>query len=121
MADYLANVLSLDLAGNIAISDTAANIASGIDTLNTDTHVSSITLLGSANLDLDVAQALNEYGAAGFLAEPDYTLTAASTPNSANFNQQWALQNTGQNGGTDRFDRCFRGDENARRALCADR
>ncbi|HTU91958.1 MAG TPA: S8 family serine peptidase, partial [Gemmataceae bacterium] len=57
-------------------------------------------------VDLDpgmtVAQALAEYQAEkGVLAaEPDYELSVASVPNDPLFSQQWALNNTGQTGGT---------------------
>jgi serine protease len=72
------------------------------------------TTLGSAlplatgyyQVDLDkgmtVDKALAEYRAEkGVLdAEPDYELTVATVPNNPLFSQQWALNNTGQNGGT---------------------
>ena len=51
-----------------------------------------------------VAQALAAYSASPSVlsAQEDYTLSAAGAPSSSNTNfaQQWALQNTGQNGGT---------------------
>jgi subtilisin family serine protease len=50
---------------------------------------------------VSVPQALAQYSAAGVVsAEPDYILSDSAAPNTPNFNQQWALQNTGQNGGT---------------------
>lgn len=49
-----------------------------------------------------VAQAISAYQAEkGVLsAQPDYQLKVASVPNDPLFNQQWNLNNTGQNGGT---------------------
>lgn len=49
-----------------------------------------------------VSQALAEYRASSGVvdAEPDYELTDSSYPNNPMFNQQSALLNTGQNGGT---------------------
>lgn len=56
------------------------------------------------NLDpgMSVAKALSAYQAEkGVLnAEPDYELSVSSVPNDPLFNQQWALNNTGQSGGT---------------------
>jgi subtilisin family serine protease/subtilisin-like proprotein convertase family protein len=51
---------------------------------------------------VSVQQALAAYRANPnvSVAEPDYTLTAQATPNDPGFGQQWALQNTGQGGGT---------------------
>jgi subtilisin family serine protease/subtilisin-like proprotein convertase family protein len=56
------------------------------------------------NLDkgMTVDKALAEYKAEkGVLsAEPDYKLTVSTVPNDPLLSQQWALNNTGQNGGT---------------------
>jgi subtilisin family serine protease/subtilisin-like proprotein convertase family protein len=51
---------------------------------------------------MTVAKALAEYKAEkGVLsAEPDYQLTVSSVPNDPLLSQQWALNNTGQGGGT---------------------
>src|SRR5262249_42643135 len=51
---------------------------------------------------VSVTQALAAYSASGNVAsaEPDYLLSASAIPNDPSFNQQWALRNTGQNGGT---------------------
>ncbi len=63
-----------------------------------------VTGLYEVNLSsgVTVNQALAAYLAspAVVTAEPDYSMAVQGTPNSANFNQQWALNNTGQNGGT---------------------
>jgi subtilisin family serine protease/subtilisin-like proprotein convertase family protein len=49
-----------------------------------------------------VAAALAAYRADGrvYCAEPDYWLSSAAVPNDPQFGNQWALRNTGQNGGT---------------------
>ena len=79
VAYYLANHSALDAAGNVLISDTAANVASAIDTLNADTHVSAITLLGSASLNLDVAQALGDTHALNAITNSSYGIIVTDT------------------------------------------
>ena len=79
VATYLANHAALDAAGNVMISDTAANVASAIDTLNADTHVSAITLLKSTNLNLDVAQALGDTRALNAITNSSYGITVTDT------------------------------------------
>jgi hypothetical protein len=79
VAYYLANHTALDAAGNVKISDTAANVSSAIDTLNADTHVSAITLLGSTNLNLDVAQALGDTHALNAITNSSYGITVTDT------------------------------------------
>ena len=51
---------------------------------------------------VSVAQALAAYNASsiGASAQPDYALSLSAVPNDPGFTQQWALQNTGQTGGT---------------------
>ncbi len=72
VAYYIANQSTLDASGNIAIADTAANVASAIATLNADTHVSAITLLGTVELDLTVAQALGDTRALSVITNSTY-------------------------------------------------
>jgi hypothetical protein len=79
VAYYLANQAALDAGGTVTISDTAANVASAIDTLNADTHVSAITLLGSTNLSLDVAQALGDTRALNAITNSSYGVTVTDT------------------------------------------
>ena len=51
---------------------------------------------------ITVAQALAAYqaNASVLTAEPDYSVDTQSIPSNANISQQWALNNTGQTGGT---------------------
>jgi len=88
VAYYLANQASLDAGGTVTIADTAANVASAINTINADTHVSAITLVGSTNLDLTVAQALNDTHALNAVTNSSYGVTVTDTGAniSANFN-----------------------------------
>ena len=69
------------------ISDTAANVDSAIGTLNADSHVSAITLLGSTDLSLSVAQALNDTHALNAITNSSYgvTITDTGANVSANF------------------------------------
>ena len=70
----------MDAAGSVAISDTAANVDSAIDTINADTHVSAITLLGSpAELDLTVAQTLGDTHALSVITNSSYGITVTDT------------------------------------------
>jgi subtilisin family serine protease/subtilisin-like proprotein convertase family protein len=54
------------------------------------------------NAGMTVSRALAEYATDPLvqIAGPDYALTSSAVSNDPNFNQQWALQNTGQGGGT---------------------
>jgi serine protease len=54
------------------------------------------------NTGTTVSKALAEYAADPLvqIADPDYAITSSSVPNDPDFNQQWALDNTGQDGGT---------------------
>ena len=79
VADYLANQAALDAAGSVTISDTAANVSSAIDTINADTHVSAITLLGATQLDLTAAQALGDTLALGDITNASYGVTVTDT------------------------------------------
>jgi hypothetical protein len=88
VADYLANQSTLDAAGDIAISDTAANVASAIGTLNADKNVTAITLTDTANLTLTAAQALDDTRALGVITNSGFgvTITDTGANISANFN-----------------------------------
>src|ERR1700733_7193778 len=67
-------------------------------------QLSLVNNLYEVNLSrgVTVTQALAAYSAAPSVltASPDYILSTAAVPNNPDFTQQWALQNTGQNGGT---------------------
>jgi subtilisin family serine protease/subtilisin-like proprotein convertase family protein len=54
------------------------------------------------NPGMTVSRALAEYATDPLvqIAGPDYALSSSAVPNDPSFNQQWALQNTGQDGGT---------------------
>ena len=88
VAYYLANKSALDAAGGVTIADTAANVGSAINTLNADSHVSAITLLGSTNLHLNVAGALHDTHALNAITNSGYGITIVDTGVnvSANFN-----------------------------------
>ena len=92
MADYQANQSALDAGGAVLISDTAANVASAIDTLNADSNVSQITLLGSANLSLNVAQTLNDTHALNAITNSNYGITVVDT--GANVSANFAALNS---------------------------
>ena len=88
VAYYLANESALDAAGNVTIADTAANVAAAINTLNADSNVSAITLLGSTNLYLNVAETLDDAHALNAITNSSYGITVIDTGAnvSANFN-----------------------------------
>ena len=87
VAYYLANQAALDAGGTVMISDTAANVDSAIGALNADSHVSAITLLGSTDLSLSVAQALNDTHALNAITNSSYgvAITDTGANVSANF------------------------------------
>jgi hypothetical protein len=62
------------------VVDTAANVSAGLDTLNGDSHVASITLTdgGTPALSLTVAQALKDMTALGEIVSP-HTITVSDT------------------------------------------
>ena len=67
-------------ACTLDVVDTAANVSAGLDTLNGDSHVTSIALTdgGTPSLSLTVAQALNDTRALGEIGTP-HTITVADT------------------------------------------
>ena len=79
VAYYLANTAALDAAGQITISDTAANVSAAFDTLNADAKVSAITLTGTPTLNLDVAQTLNDTHALNAITNTNYGIVVTDT------------------------------------------
>ena len=79
VAAYLANQAALDAAGAVTINDTAAAISAAFDTINADTHVSAINLLGATTLSLDVAQALHDTHALSAIAPSTYGILITDT------------------------------------------
>ena len=68
VAQYLANVSGYDqISGGFSISNSAANIAGGLDQLN-DTHINTITISDSALIGVTVAQLTSDATAIGKLA-----------------------------------------------------
>ena len=81
VANFEANQAQLDtLAGGFSISDTAANVAAALDTVNGDGHVTSIALTdpGTPALTLTVARALGDTAALSKITTP-YTITISDT------------------------------------------
>jgi hypothetical protein len=79
VADFLSGKAALDAAGSFTISDTATAVASAIDAINADSHVSAVTLLGTPTLDLDVAQALGDTRALGVITNSNYGVAITDT------------------------------------------
>jgi len=79
VADFLSSEATLDAAGPFTITDTATAVASAIDTINADSHVSAITLLGTPTLDLDVAQALGDTRALSAITNANYGVAITDT------------------------------------------
>ena len=68
VAQYLANVSGYDqISGGFAISNSAANIAGGLDQLN-DTHINKITISDNGAIGVSVAQLTSDATAIGKLA-----------------------------------------------------
>jgi hypothetical protein len=68
VAYFLANEASLDtLADGFGISDTAQNVASALDALDADSHLTSIDLTdgGTPTIAVSIEQALNDVSALG--------------------------------------------------------
>ena len=80
VAYYLANQTTLDASGNIAIADTAVNVAANLDALNADSHIASIALTdgGTPTLTLSVEQAVNDRAALAKIVSA-YTASVADT------------------------------------------
>ena len=81
VAYFLENQAQLDAAGEILITDLAANISASLDALNADAAVQAIDLTdsGTPTLTLTVAQALNDSAALSDIANPDYGITVSDT------------------------------------------
>ncbi|RBP18412.1 hypothetical protein DFR50_101360, partial [Roseiarcus fermentans] len=82
VADYLAQTALYDkIAGGFAVSDTAANIAAGLNVLN-DTHINAITISNNSAVQVSVAQLSSDATAIGKLANQNgtpYQLTISDT------------------------------------------
>ena len=79
VATYLANAASLDAAGSIKISDTAAAVSAALDKLNSDANVTAITLTNTPTLALTVAQALGDTQALKAVTNSNYAITVTDT------------------------------------------
>ena len=81
VAVYLANQAALDAAGNISITDTAADVSASLNALNADADVASITLTnaGTPTLSLTVAPALNDTHALGAITNASYAIAVTGT------------------------------------------
>jgi hypothetical protein len=81
VVDFITNQSTLDVSGNVAIADTATNIASAFDALSADANVVSIAFTdnGSPALNLSAQQALNDAAALRKIATSSYTLNVVDT------------------------------------------
>jgi hypothetical protein len=79
-AQALHDTAALGKIGNssygVAITDTAANVSAGLDALNSDAHLTSITLTdgGTPTLSLTSAQALGDTTALGKITNAQYSV-----------------------------------------------
>lgn len=79
VANYLANTATLDASGAVTISDTATAVAAAIDTINADSYVSAITLLGTGSLNLSVAQTFGDTHALNAITNSTYGVSVTDT------------------------------------------